>query len=453
MSFPKPHLFLAGALSLALSAFVVMKFSEDDTADRFTTDSVLNAIPDSEMAGADELPSSVAGVTDSALALPVINQPAVTETPEQVQQLSTRSATVKAGDSLAKIFKREGIPPRDLALLLESKPFGPRLKKIFPGHEFTFGLNDDAQLVSLAYSPGPLDTLQFERRGSEFIGEEVRRQPERITSYKHAVIDHSLFVASQRAGLDDSLTMRVAQIFQWDVDFVLDIRKGDEFYVLFEELYLGDQFIGYGNILAAEFINQGTSYQAFGYEDALGNRGYYSPEGRNMKKAFLRAPVEFTRISSNFNLRRKHPLYKRTMPHRGIDYAAPRGTPILAAGDGKVVTAARSNSNGNYVVVQHGEQFVTKYLHLSKFANGVKKGKKVKQGSIIGYVGSTGWATGPHLHYEFLVNGVHKNPRTVKLPDANPISGEEKPRFVAATEPVLSLLEDFKDQTQLAMAR
>jgi murein DD-endopeptidase MepM/ murein hydrolase activator NlpD len=324
---------------------------------------------------------------------------------------------------------------------------------IHPGHEFTFGVDETGELTSLAYSPGPLDTLQFERVDNGFVGEEVRRQPERVTSYKHAAIDHSLFVASQRAGLDDSLTMRIAQIFQWDIDFVLDIRKGDEFYVLFEELYLGDEFIGYGNVLAAEFINQGTSYQAFGYEDAVGSRGYYSPEGKNMRKAFLRAPVEFSRISSNFNLRRKHPLYKRTMPHRGIDYAAPRGTPILASGDGKVLTASRSNSNGNFVVIQHGEQFTTKYLHLSKFANGVRKGKKVKQGSIIGYVGSTGWATGPHLHYEFLVNGVHKNPRTVKLPDANPIAATEQQRFAQTTGPVLSLLEDFKHQTQLAMAR
>ena len=453
MSFPKPHLILAGALSLALASFVVLKFAEDDSADRFSSESVLLAIPDSVAAGADELSDLSVSPTDPLLVLEPDPSAATPLVVEPEAQLTTRATKVRTGDSLAKIFKREGIPPRDLALLLESKPFGPRLKKIFPGHEFTFGIDADDQLISLAYSPGPLDTLQFERFGDEFVGEEVRRQPERITSYKHAVIDHSLFIASQRAGLDDSLTMRIAQIFQWDIDFVLDIRKGDEFYVLFEELYLGDDFIGYGNVLAAEFINQGTSYQAFGYQDARGNQGYYSPEGKNMKKAFLRAPVEFSRISSNFNLRRKHPLYKRTMPHRGIDYAAPRGTPILAAGDGKVITASRSNSNGNFVVLQHGEEFVTKYLHLSKFANGVKKGKKVKQGSVIGYVGSTGWATGPHLHYEFLVNGSHMNPRTVKLPDANPIPADEQHRFAQTTVPILSLLEDFKHQTQLALAR
>lgn len=451
MSFPKPHLFLVGALSLGILSLVASKFDQDDSTDRFSTDSVLRAIPDSLPVGADELlPDQTISPTETVL-VPMADE--FTAPAEVEQTLTVSSTTVNSGDNLAKIFKREGIPQSDLALLLKSKPFGSRLKRIHPGHEFTFGVNETGELTSLAYSPGPLDTLQFERIDNGFVGEEVRRQPERVTSYKHAAIDHSLFVASQRAGLDDSLTMRIAQIFQWDIDFVLDIRKGDEFYVLFEELYLGDEFIGYGNVLAAEFINQGSSYQAFGYEDALGKRGYYSPEGKNMRKAFLRAPVEFSRISSNFNLRRKHPLYKRTMPHRGIDYAAPRGTPILASGDGKVLTASRSNSNGNFVVIQHGEEFTTKYLHLSKFANGIRKGKKVKQGSIIGYVGSTGWATGPHLHYEFLVNGVHKNPRTVKLPDANPIAATEQQRFAQTTEPVLSLLEDFKHQTQLAMAR
>jgi len=443
-------MFLAGALSLALVAFVIGKFDQDAAADRFSTETVLMAIPESVPAAADEILP-----VPSLPVAPVADAPTTTEAPSPAteQVLQTRTTTVKPGDNLANIFKREGISQRDLALLLQSKPYGMRLKKIFPGHEFTFGLNENDELTSLAYSPGPLDTLQFERDGDGFIGEEVHRQPERVTSYKHAVIDHSLFIASQRAGLADSLTMRIAQIFQWDIDFVLDIRKGDEFYVLFEELYLGEEFIGYGNILAAEFINQGESYQAYTYADTLGSVGYYTPEGRNMRKAFLRAPVEFSRISSNFNLNRKHPLYKRTMPHRGIDYAAPRGTPVLAAGDGKVITASRSNANGNFVVVQHGEQFVTKYLHLSKFANGVKKGKKVKQGSIIGYVGATGWATGPHLHYEFLVNGVHMNPRTVKLPDANPIPAEERTRFAQTTAPIQSLLQDFKHQTQLAMAR
>jgi murein DD-endopeptidase MepM/ murein hydrolase activator NlpD len=165
-----------------------------------------------------------------------------------------------------------------------------------------------------------------------------------------------------------------------------------------------------------------------------------------MRKAFLRAPVEFSRISSSFNLRRKHPLYKTVRPHRGIDYAAPRGTPILAAGDGKVEQASRTKANGNYVVIKHGEQFVTKYLHLSKFARSIRAGQRVKQGQTIGYVGATGYATGPHLHYEFLVNGVHQNPRTVDLPEAQPVPGAEQNRFRELTLSNILLLDHFSEQ-------
>lgn len=442
MSYPKPHLFLVGVLALGLAFFVVTQFSTDDETDRFTTESVLLSIPD---VAASPIPITEGNLPVRAdLATP--GRP----TPET---LIEKTVQVAPGDSLARIFAMQGIPERELALLLESKPLGPRLKNIFPGHNLRFTLNDDNQLIKLAYSPGPLEMLAFERVGDSFIGHEVQREPERVRTYKHATIDHSLFVASQRVGLSDALTMGIAQIFQWDIDFVLDIRKGDEFYVLFEELYLGDEFIGFGNILAAEFINQGDSYQALRYEDVFGQDGFYNPQGENMKKAFLRAPVAFSRVSSNFNLRRKHPLFRRTMPHRGIDYAAPRGTPILAAGDGKVVTAAKTKSNGNYIVLQHGEQFVTKYLHLSKFGRGVRRGRKVEQGDIIGYVGSTGWATGPHLHYEFLVNDRHRNPRTVKLPDATPVPQDEFDRFTKQAAPLVALLNDYRQQIQLALAQ
>lgn len=442
MRFPKTHLVLIAVIGLGLASFVVAKFRDDATHERFTTDSVLEQMPEKSLAGS--LPSVVNGD------LPVIAELPPAPPPEPMLKEIVRE--VKPGDITSRIFTSLGIPQRELKLLERTKPFGPRLAAIHPGHTFTFKVNGNNEIIKLTYSPGPLETLAFERAGDGFIGREVQRQPDIQTAYKHATIDQSLFVASQRAGLDDSLTMRLAQIFQWDIDFVLDIRKGDEFYVLFEERYLDDEFIGYGEILAAEFSNQDQNYRAVRYEDDNGRRGYYNPDGRNMRKAFLRAPVEFSRISSNFNLRRKHPLYKRTMPHRGIDYAAPTGTPILASGDGRIQSASKSNANGNYIVVQHGEEFTTKYLHLSRFARGVRKGSKVEQGQIIGYVGSTGWATGPHLHYEFLVNGVHHNPRTVKLPDAKSITGNEIPRFTNTTTPYFSLLDDFKQQ-QLALAR
>ena len=364
---------------------------------------------------------------------------------------ATETVQVRPGENLSLLFKRRGLSPRELHELVSAEPFGPRLKNIFPGHQLSFSTDLENRLVKLTYSPGPLQKLEFTRIDKGFKGVEIVAEPERVAAYRHGVIQHSLFVASQRAGLDDSLTMRLAQIFQWDIDFVLDIRAGDAFHVLFEELRLDGNFISHGEILAAEFINQGERHRAVLYTDASEDSSYYTPDGRNVRKAFLRAPVSFTRISSNFNLNRKHPLWKSNMPHRGIDYAAPRGTPILASGEGRVIEASRTPANGNYIVIRHGEQFVTKYLHLSKFVSGLRVGASVKQGQTIGYVGATGWATGPHLHYEFLVNGIHRNPRTVKLPDADPVPAGELDRFSLAAQPLLAQLDGFK-QDGLAQA-
>jgi murein DD-endopeptidase MepM/ murein hydrolase activator NlpD len=358
---------------------------------------------------------------------------------------------VGSGDTLAKIFSRNGHSARDLYLISSTK-LGKQLKNIFPGNKINFILQDN-ELVKFTYHLSPLESLEFNRIEGKFVANKYIARPDRVISYKHATINDSLFLASQRVGLPDNLTMRLAQIFQWDIDFVLDIRPGDQFFVLYEELYLDGEFIGTGRILAADFINQRNTYSAIAFKDSLGNTDFYTPKGISMRKAFLRAPVEFSRISSSFNLRRRHPLYKTIRPHRGIDYAAPTGTPILAAGDGKITTASRSNSNGRYIVIQHGEQFVTKYLHLSKFAKNIKSGKRVRQGQIIGYVGSTGWATGPHLHYEFLVNGTHKNPRTVELPKAEPVPAKELKTFHQTTRQFALLLSSYKDQINLVTAQ
>ena len=247
--------------------------------------------------------------------------------------------------------------------------------------------------------------------------------------------------------------MRLEKIFQWDIDFLLDIRAGDEFSILFEELYLDDQLIDTGRILAAQFVNQGELHRAVLYTDSTGIDRFYSPDGESMRKDFLRAPLEFTRISSNFNLKRHHPLFKTSMPHRGIDYAAPVGTPVLAAGDGTVRIASRTHANGNYVVLRHGETFETKYLHLSRIARGIRGGTRVEQGKVIGYVGATGYATGPHLHYEFLVNGVHQNPRTVELPKAKPIPASERSRFEQSTAIILAQLDNHLSGQQVLAAR
>ncbi len=359
-------------------------------------------------------------------------------------------ALVLPGDSLAQIFKRHGFGDRELQLVRNSEPLGKRLDTIYAGHRFEFTRDPRGNLLGLKYQPGKLETLEFKRQGDGFESVAIIHQPEAVSAYQHATIDRSLFAACQKVGLDDAFATRLAKIFQWDIDFILESYKGDEFYVLYNEHYIDGEFVGFGDILAAEIVNRGTSYKAVRYIDNTGAVDYYSPNGENMRKAFLRTPVEFSRISSRFNLKRVHPLRKSSMPHRGIDYAAPVGTEVKAAGAGRVVTASYSAANGNYVVIQHGHRYQTKYLHLARRANGLRKGQRVTQGQTIGYVGATGWATGPHLHYEFLVDGAHKNPRTALLPKAEPIVATERNVFDASTAPLLAELEYSKTIRQLA---
>ena len=237
--------------------------------------------------------------------------------------------------------------------------------------------------------------------------------------------------------------MQLATIFGWDIDFALDIRRGDNFSIIFEEEYADGEFLRNGNILAAEFSNQGDRYTAVRYTD--GN--YYSEDGRSMRKAFLRSPVDFKYVSSSFNPKRLHPVTGQVRAHRGVDYVAAVGTPIKAAGKGRVIKSAYNQYNGNYVFIKHNDTYTTKYLHLKK--RKVRQGATVKQGQIIGTLGSTGRVTGAHLHYEFIVNGTHRNPRTVKLPKSLPIAKSEKSKFLALSKQIMAKLQQDK-QIQLA---
>jgi murein DD-endopeptidase MepM/ murein hydrolase activator NlpD len=441
MQMPLLHKRLAAFVGLSLLLFLASGFIPNDP----TNNAVEPTTPLPEQRG-ESLNSDVFVANDLA-------EPARAEQrlPVAVEkEVVEKKEIVRTGDSMALIFARNDFSARSLYTLTQTK-HGDTLNGIFPGAELTFE-SAQGQLTTLTYQPSPLERVVFSRdKDGGFTSEEIIERPEKVLTYKHGVIDSSLFLTSQAIGLPDNVTMRLAQIFQWDVDFVLDIRPGDEFFALVEEQYLDGEFIGFGNIVSARFINQGRPYTAVRYTTQDGVSDYFDAQGLSMRKAFLRAPVEFSRISSSFNLRRKHPLYKTVRPHRGIDYAAPPGTPILAAGDGRVEIASRTKPNGRYVVLKHGEQFVTKYLHLSKFARGIKAGRRVKQGQVIGYVGSTGYATGPHLHYEFLVNGVHQNPRTVSLPQAKPVSKQEVARFRERTFERLVLLDHFNQQVTLAL--
>ena len=357
---------------------------------------------------------------------------------------------IRSGENLALIGEKYEITPMDIHYLSSQKPHGKLLRKIRPGEKLSFAFNTENRLLRVDYQPDPLTLITFHREDYSFKSSSNSIAPKREILFSHGVIEQNLFYSSQKIGLADAITMRLAQIFQWDIDFVLDLRPGDSFFLMYEELFVNDEFVGHGDILAAEFINQGESYRAVFFKDDLDRGDFFNLEGESMRKAFLRAPVEFSRISSSFNLNRVHPLFQTVRPHRGIDYAAPTGTPVLAAGDGRIKTASRTRPNGKYVVIQHGQQFVTKYLHLSKFGRNIKAGKMVKQGQVIGYVGQTGYATGPHLHYEFLVNGVHKNPRTVNLPQATPIAKKHRQIFELQSARSFSLLESYKGQMRLA---
>jgi murein DD-endopeptidase MepM/ murein hydrolase activator NlpD len=336
----------------------------------------------------------------------------------------TQSVVVKKGDNLAMIFKRSGLSPQQTYHVSKAGKLATKLLKIMPGDVLELQVDPKGQLISLQYPFSSTDTLVVSRsEGNSFTSKIETIEVDTRLNYTQGDVTNSFWNAGLKANLTDNQIMQLAGIFGWDIDFALGLRAGDSFYVMFEEHYINGEFIENGDIVAAQFVNQGEAFTAVRYND--GN--FYTPEGRSMRKSFLRAPVNFRYISSSFKKNRFHPVQKRWKAHRGVDYAADRGTPVMAAGDGKVIKAAYDKYNGHHVFIQHGEKYVTKYLHFTK--RKVKKGQIVKQGQMIGTVGSTGLASGPHLHYEFLVNGVHRNPRTVNLPKAQPIAKKEKAKF------------------------
>lgn len=411
-------------------------------------------IPETAVASlvpATELPDRPAEPTE---AVAESSEPPVAESSSQPESDSTwTQVTVQAGDSLARIFARAGVNARDLHQLMTLGAAVNTLKRIHPGQILHLRADADGRLLELRYEESQTLGLQVVRGADGFAATTTHRIPDRQTANATAVIDSSLFLAGQKAKLSDSMIMDLAGIFGWDIDFALDIREGDRFTVLYDELYLDGSRIGDGNILAAEFVNQGQVFRAIRYTDPDGRTDYYTPEGRSLRKAFLRTPVEFSRISSGFNLKRKHPVLNRIRAHKGVDYAAPKGTPIKVTGSGRVVFRGVKGGYGNVVIVQHGSTYSTLYAHLSGFASGVNTGTRVRQGQTIGYLGMTGLATGPHLHYEFLVNGAHRNPLTVKFPDAEPIEKRFRADFQKTAEAMLAQIDLVRAQsTQVALS-
>jgi len=390
--------------------------------------------------------------TTANLEIPIRSSSEVEElaTQEQAMPGEWHTATVKSGDNLSLLFARNHLSPQELYKVTSNPTAAKQFKRLYPGDEIKLRIDTD-KLTELSYEFDLGRSLHLLRDEESFKAEIIARPLEYRRAQTSGTIMDSLFLSAQSAGLSDKLTMELAGIFGWDVDFALDIRQGDSFAVIYEEVFLDGEKVRDGNIIAATFTNRGTPYQAIRYTDADNRSDYYSPDGHSMRKAFLRTPVEFSRISSRFNLKRKHPVLNRFRAHKGVDYAAQRGTPIKATGDGKVIYRGVKGGYGNVVILQHGSSYSTLYGHMSKFARGARNGSRVKQGQIIGYVGSSGLATGPHLHYEFRVNGVHRNPLTVKLPDAQPLSKRYLADFKSHSMPLLAGL-DLLSKTNLALA-
>jgi murein DD-endopeptidase MepM/ murein hydrolase activator NlpD len=358
------------------------------------------------------------------------------------------NVTVLSGDTMERIFRKHKLDLGHLAIIVRLKEAGKYIRMLRPGDEFEIQ-HDQGQVIRLYRELNLTSALIVSRNDSGFESEIIERPIELRRRLAYGRIETSLFESAMDAGMPDKLTMNLAGIFAWDIDFVLDVRTGDDYFILFEEIYQDGKYITDGEIVAAEFNNNGRTFRAVRYVDAGGRSDYFTPDGHSVRKAFIRAPVDFTRISSSFNPRRKHPILNKIRAHRGVDYAAPRGTPIKAAGDGKVIFRGRKGGYGNAVILQHGGNISTLYGHLSKFANSARLGKRVKQGQTIGYVGSTGLATAAHLHYEYRLNGVHRHPRTVKLPQAEPIKDEYRQDFLTAAAPILEELDQYK-RTQIA---
>ncbi len=360
---------------------------------------------------------------------------------------------VQSGQTLADIFHAEGLSPSDLARVLDhSDKDAGALRRIHPGDEIAFLLGGSGELRALRFDRDPATrvTLHIDSVSDKLVEEITPRAVEQREHVAHGTISDSLFAAGNNAGMSNAMILKLAKVFGYDIDFAQDLKAGDSFTVIYDDVYRDGEYLHEGDIVAAEFVNGGKTYTAIRFQQSDGDVGYYSADGRPLKKSFLRTPVDFTRISSTFGMR-EHPVLGYMRAHKGVDYAAPQGTPIYAAGDGTIKFRGWKNGYGNFIVIQHDKTISTAYGHMSRFAD-ERLGQHVRQGQVIGYVGMTGLATGPHLHYEFRVDDVQRNPLTVTLPKPEPLSGTAMAQFKRQNSPLLARIQMVDNTTRLARA-
>ena len=439
--YPRGHAYLLGGLGVCMLGLLALPSESSNAGPALTSLPVTTryveptidspVMPESAFSQPSLITSTSQAIFDDSLQAQAV----------AASTLDWKKFEIASGDSLSSLFGKVGLNDGDLFTLLNSSAEAKVLNRVYPGYKLEFNIPATGRLEQLRVLKTPLEGYLFTRNDSGYSVDTILKTPEIRQTFKVGTISDSLFLAGKREQIPATTIMEMANIFGGVIDFILDPRTGDEFSILYEEKYLNGEFIGHGEILASRFVNQGKVFTAVRFIDNEGEIGYYNPEGESMRKAFLRSPLDVFRISSNFNPSRRHPVLNTIRAHKGTDYAAPTGTPIRATSDGRVTFSGRKGSFGNLVIVKHSGGFETKYAHLNKFG-AYKKGARVRQGDIIGYVGSTGSATGPHLHYEFLVNGVHQNPRTIvdKLPKARSVDPAQLQRFKSQTA---GLVEQF----------
>lgn len=470
-TFPKTHITIAAAATVVVTTAMLMSPSADVEAKRMSitldleSGAATTVVTTPPALPASLVPGAQAKATQASNTATNVNSnltTAVAPSTELVAEallpgpgpgkptIDVQSFDVRSGDTLSSLFKKAGFNDGIMLSVIHGTGEAKKLQRLYAGETLRFATDSEGSLAGVELQRSKLESLSITHGEDGFIGKKVVREPEVQTAFASGTIDGSLYLAARAAGMDDRLTMEMAGIFGWDIDFVYDVRKGDRFEVVYEELHLDGEKFGSGRILSANFVNRGEDNIAMLYTDAQGETDYYSPTGSSMRKAFLRVPLN-ARVSSPFNLQRRHPVLDVVRPHEGTDYAAPPGTPIKAVGNGRIKFAGWKGGYGRTVVLSHGDNITTLYAHMSKLGRGIKNGGRVKQGETIGYVGSSGMVTGPHLHYEFRVNGAPRNSRTVKLPDAKPIPKTELARFKKFTQQQLAQLDDLRGNEKLPL--
>jgi murein DD-endopeptidase MepM/ murein hydrolase activator NlpD len=395
---------------------------------------------------------STPAMTGPTPADPLANvAPAPAETQPAAPALAWDEVTIRSGDTLARLLAQHGATAAEIHAIATAGDAGRALSAIRPGASLRFATDTQGRLQAVNYEPDVYRVVSVTRRDDNTFEPAIVDRPTlTVQRYADGIVTDSLFASGSRAGLSDRVILEMADVFGYEIDFALEVQEGDSFRVLHEEILVDGVKVRDGAVLSAEYMNRGKAYRAVRYVDSEGHASWYAPDGTSMRKAFLRTPVDFARISSRFNLKRRHPVLHSIRAHKGVDYAAARGTPVRATGEGRIEYAGNKGGYGRVVIIQHGNRYSTLYAHLNGYARNIRSGARVTQGQIIGYVGSSGMSTGPHLHYEFRVGGAHVDPLSARVPRAKSISAAEMPAFLAEANRLVALLDSYGAQNVIA---